>query len=320
MSDVFWQAFSAMFSAIAKVFVIAFAAGLLVRKKIIKQEYIKGLSEVTVKVLLPALIFSNIVKTFAPATTPGWWALPLVGLFTPVIFLGITALFFLKNFKQNLSKLPVAAFQNAGYLVLPIGQVLYPEQFDQFALFVFLYILGFNPSLWSVGKVLITRTKENAKFEVKDIITPPLIANIIALTLVFSTLNNNIPEIIFDPIEFIGSATVPMATFILGATLGTVSFKKLPPIGEILKILFVKYVIIPVLVLLIILQFKIGEKSSLLADFLIIEASAAPASNLIIMVRKYGGDAQQTGGLMLLAYFAAIFIMPLWIAIWKMMG
>ncbi len=318
MNSIFFDAFGSMFSAIAKIFVIAFIAGLLVRKKIIKEEYLKGLSELTVKVLLPSLIFSNIISTFEPATTTGWWILPLVGLFTPVIFLGIAALFYLKNLKENLSKLPIAAYQNSGYLILPIGQLLYPENFDYFALITFLYILGFNPSLWSVAKVLITKTEESKKIKWKDLITPPLIANFIALSLVFLNLKTYIPEIITAPIELLGSATVPMATFILGATLGTVSIKKFPPFSDIFKILFVKFFIIPFLVMFFILKFKIGQNNSILTDFLIIEASAAPAANLILMVKKYGGDAQKTGSLMLVAYFVAIPMMPLWIAIWKM--
>lgn len=317
MSDIFIQAFGGMFSAVAKIFLIAFAAGILVKKDVIKQEYIKGLSELTVKILLPALIFSKTILSFAPESTPGWWVLPLIGFFSPVVFLGIAALFFLKDFKNQLSKLPVAAFQNAGYLVLPIGQILYPQQFDEFALYTFLLILGFNPALWSIAKVLITKTAEDSKFKIKDVITPPLVANLIALFLVFINVHKQIPEIIIDPIDLMGTATVPMATFILGATLGTVSLKKLPPFSDIFKILFIKFGIIPGMAVFILYYFNVAAKSSILADFIIIEASAAPAANLILMVRKYGGDAQKTGSLMLVAYFMAIPIMPLWIALWK---
>ncbi len=317
MNDIFLQSFGSMFSAIAQIFMVAVVAGVLVRRNIIEQKYIKGFSELTVKVLLPALAFSNIIETFSPATTPGWWILPIIGFVTPILFMGLAALFFLKNLKPNLSKLPIAGFQNAGYLVLPIGQILYPDNFDQFALFVFLYILGFNPSLWSAGKVLITRTEEKQKFKIKSVLTPPLVANVLALVLVLIKVETYIPQIVLSPIHLIGSATVPMATFILGATLGSISFRKMPRFGETFKILFVKYFVIPSLVLFVLLEFSIAEHSGILADFLIIEASAAPAANLIIMVRKYGGDVQKTGGLMLLAYFFAIPIMPLWIAIWR---
>jgi predicted permease len=318
MQNIFFTSFQSMFFAIAQIFLIAFFAGILVRKKIIKEENIKGISDVVVKILLPSMVFSNIITSFKPSETPNWWILPLLGIFLPVIFLGISRLFFIKNFKNKLNIISVGIFQNAGYLVLPIGKILYPNQFDQFALYTFLFILGFNPILWSLGKVLVTQKKEDKKFEIKDIITPPLIANLVALFFVFTKINTFIPEVIIAPITLLGSATVPMAMFVLGATLGTVSLKNLPPFFDIIKIVVIKYVIIPVFVIGVLYYFNISKTSILLADFLVIEATAAPAANLILMVKKYGGDSQKVGGAMLIVYILAIPIMPLWIAVWKL--
>ncbi len=316
--NLFLEAFTGMFTAIIKIFIVAFAAAILVRKKIIKQEYIKGLSEVTVKVLLPALIFNKVTTTFDPFNTTDWWILPLAGMITPLIFLIFIIVFYLRDVKNNINKFPLATFQNAGYLVLPIGQILYKDNFDEFALYVFLLILGFNIVLWSFGKFLITKTNNEAKIKFSDLITPPLIANIFALILVFIGLNNHIPGIISEPVEMLGTATVPVATFILGATIGNISFKKMPKISDLLKISFVKFIIIPAFIILFLLNTKIPENSPLLADFLVIQASAAPAANLIVMVRKYGGNAQQTGSIMFVMYFAAVITMPLTIAIWNL--
>ncbi len=318
--EIFTEAFAGMFTAVMKIFIIIIAGGVLIRKNIIKQEYIKGLSEVTVKILLPSLIFSKITTTFDPVNTTDWWLLPILGIATPIIFLGVIALFYLRKIKENISKFPLASFQNAGYLVLPIGQILYPNQYDKFALFVFLYVLGFNFVLWSVAKILITNTGEIEKFNYKSLITPPLIANIVSLLLVFLKLNVFIPEIIAEPIDMLGTATVPVAMLILGATLGSISFKKIPKISDLLKITLVKFVIFPTIVIFILLQTSIPHSNPLLADFLVIESSAAPAANLIVMVRKYGGNAQQTGSIMFVMYFLAIFVMPLTIAVWKILS
>lgn len=316
-SLIFYNSFIGMFTAIIKIFIVAVIGGILVRKKIISEEQIKGLSDITVKVLLPALIFSNIISTFDPSKIDNWWILPIVGIFAPIIFMAITAFFYFPNIKKNLYKLPIASYQNAGYLVLPIGQLLFPDNFEKFALYVFLLILGFNTSLWSIGKLLITQTEEDKKIKINDLITPPLIANIVALIFVFIKINNYIPVVITDPIKMLGSATIPIATFILGATLGTVSLKLLPKFSDILKISLVKFILIPSIVVFILLSTSIAKQNPLMSDFLVIEASAAPASNLIIMVKKYGGNAQNIGSLMLILYFLAIFIMPFWIALWK---
>lgn len=319
MDTIFLEAFSGMFGAIIKIFLVAVIAGFLVKRNILKQEYIKGLSEVTVKVFLPSLVFDKVTTTFDPINTAGWWVLPLLGMITPLIVIGITSLFYLPKIKDNLNKIPLAAFQNAGYLVLPIGQILYSSDYDKFALYVFLYVLGFNLVLWSVGKYLITKTPDHKKIKLSYLLTPPLLANLFSIFLVFTKLKNYIPDVVSQPVSMLGSAAVPVGIFILGATLGAVSFKQMPKFFDLFKLSFIKFLLFPTIVILFLLNSQIPQNYPLLADFLVIEASAAPAANLIVMVRKYGGNAQQTGSIMLVMYLLAIIMMPFITAVWKIL-
>lgn len=308
-----------MFEAVAKILVVVVAAGILIRKKVIKQEYIKGLSEVTVFVLLPCLIFSKTINTFRPDETPGWWVLPLIGIGIPAIGLALGVIFFSNRPKHKKNILSVSAFQNAVYLVLPIGQLLFPEQFDTFALYCFLLVIGYMPFLWSIGKYFATLSKDNYSFKLKEVITPPLVANFTAVTIVLLNLHSFIPEFVIAPIELLGSATVPVATFILGATLGSISYKIWPKLSDILKVVLIRFILVPLIVIAILYSFGVDRIPELLAAFIVIQASAAPATNIIVMIRKYGGDAQQIGSMMLILYLAAILIMPTWMAVWQML-
>lgn len=318
MNNIFLEAFVQMFFAIAKILLVAITAAILIKKDIFKEQYIKGLSELVVVVLLPAMIFDNITTSFDPHTNHYWWILPLLGFATPLVSLIFITPLYLRNLKENLNKIPFATFQNGGYLVLPIGQLLYKDQFTQFAMYVFLYIIGLNLSLWTVGKVLITRQNENKKLLISNFISPPFIANILSLTLVFLKINIFIPKIISDPVKMLGAAAVPIATFVLGATIGSISIDKIPKFSDIAKTLSVKYIIIPAITMIILLKTKVYITNPLLSDFLVIEASAAPAANLILMVKKYGGNSQQAGSFMLIAYLSAILFMPLALGLWKM--
>jgi malate permease and related proteins len=318
MEQIFLQSFLTMLYAVAKIMMIAIIAGVLVRKNVIEQQHIKGLSEITVMVLLPALMFTNTINTFKPGETVGWWILPLLGMAMPLLGLSFSYLVFWKRPSSGKNILAVASFPNAAYLVLPIGQLVFPEQFDEFALFCFLFVMGYNPVLWSVGKFFSTQTGENYTYHWKEFITPPLIANLSAVIIVLLDIHIYIPEIILEPVEMISMATVPMATFILGATLGGLSFKIWPRLTDLIKVILVKFILIPGTVLTIVYFLNINQYSALFATFLIIEASAAPATNLIVMIRKYGGDIQQVGSLLLVSYFVAIIAMPLWMAVWEL--
>jgi len=315
MNGVFISSFLTMFYAVVKILMIAFIAGLLVRKKIIQTEHIKGLSEILVMVLLPALMFSNTITTFKPAETSGWWVLPLLGIGFPFIGLLFSHLVFWGRPDNQKNIFAVASFPNAAYLILPIGKVLFPDKFNEFSVYCFLFVLGFNIMLWSIGKYYVTVSGNGKSFKWKELITPPLVANLSSVSIVLLGMHVYVPKIILEPLSVIGSATVPMAIFVLGGTLGGISFKIWPKFFDIFRMLLVKFVMIPAVVLVFLHLFHTRENSPLIATLLVLEASAAPSTNIMVIMRKYGGDIQQVGGLLIIGYLMAIFIMPLWVAL-----
>jgi len=316
MNQLFIASFVAMFLALLKIFIIALFAGILVRKNIFKEEYLKGLSVLVVNVLLPAMVFSNILTNLKPVENPDWWIIPLLGVVATLIATLLASIFYIKDFKTKKNLIPISAMQNAGYLVLPIGKIIFPEHFEQFALYTFLFIMGFNPVLWSLGKYLCTSDGKNYKFTISQLITPPLIANFVAVAFVLLKLNVYIPSIILDPIDLLGTATVPIATFVLGATLGTVSLKILPPFWDIFRVTFIKLIFIPILAISILYYFNLNSYNSMLCSFFVIQSAIAPAANVVVMIRSYGGDIQKIGSLMLITYIISILTTPIWVAFW----
>ncbi len=316
MHGIFLSGFLSMAEALARIFIIIIAAGLFVRKKIITQEHINALSKVTVIVLLPSLVFSNTLLHFNPNTLPYWWALPLLGIAMSLVGALFASGVFAFDFHKQRNMIAVSSMQNAGYLVLPIGQVVYPEHFTEFALITFLFILGYNPILWTLGKYFVTSSDDKIKFSYKTLITPPAVANISSLLIVLLGWQNLFPDVFVGSVDLIGRAAVPIATFVLGATLGTVSLKKFPKLINIVRVLFVKYLILPVVTILILYYFNIGKNYPLLADFFVIQAAAAPATGLILQVRTYGGDVPKVAGMMLITYVVCLLALPFWIALW----
>jgi predicted permease len=305
-----------MLEALAKIFTVIIIAGFLVRKNVITQEQITGLSKATVMVFLPALAFSSTIKQFNPEALPYWWVVPLLGIaMSSIGFLMASGIFSL-DFKKKKNLIAVSSMQNAGYLVLPIGQVVYPDRFDEFAIITFLFILGFNPLLWTLGKYLSTSNDQHVKFTYKDLITPPAVANVISLLIVLTGIKDIFPSFFIEAVGLAGDAAVPVATFILGATLGTVSLKKVPIFWDSIRVLIVKYLFIPVLTIFILYHFKIYKINPLLCDFLVIEAAAAPAVGLILQCRTYGGDTEKVAAMMFITYIVCLVTLPFWIAVW----
>jgi len=309
--------FIPVFKAVFIIFIIGLASGVLLRKNIIKPIHIEGLSQVTVVVLLPCLTFGKIVQYFKPDAFANWWVLPLIAILMLGTGLGITSLFYLKRIKEKRANIAISAFMNANYMVLPIGQLVFKDNFDEFAAYTFLFVIGVIPLLWSVGKFMVT-SDITTKFSFKSLLTPPFVASILAIFMVLTTLNRFIPEIILTPIDFVGQAAIPAVTLVLGATLGSIALRKIPPILDILKVLSTKLFILPAITILILLGTNVAENYPLIADLIVIQASVPPATQIIIQVKKYGGDVQNTGSLMFIAYSVCLITIPFWFAIWNM--
>ncbi len=311
----FQSTFLSVFQGLIQILIIASIAGWFTHKKIVSQDIIDGLSKLTVKLLLPFLIFYTITSEFNPGEQSYWWMVPLIIIFISSTGLLYSLILFFRGRKKKKHLFPLASMQNAVYLILPIGEFVYPEQFEEFSLICFLVVLGMSPFMWTVGKLLSTEGDKGEKFY-KKILTPPFIANILSIILVLTGLNRFIPDFVSDTTQFLGRATVPLASFILGATIAG-SFRGFPRFGDAFVVLMIKFLLIPLSMIGFLLLTGLHREFPLLADVLVIQSASAPATAHILMIRTYGGQIKAAGSIIFLGYLICIIAIPFWISFWK---
>ena len=180
MIEIFFQSFGATFLSMLKILFIVVAAALLLRKKILTRENLQGLSVATVDVFLPCLSFTSILTHFRPGEFDIWWVLPLAGVSITAMAMVLAWLFFFREFPAKRNMIPLASVQNAAYLILPLGAVLFPKQFAQFSVYVFLFVMGQSLTLWTVGKQMTTAGPDDP-FRWRDMLTPPMMATLLAI-------------------------------------------------------------------------------------------------------------------------------------------
>jgi len=317
--DDFTTTAAATLLAILKIFLVIFLAGFLVRRKILTDDMVTALTKATIVLFLPCLILDKILTSLSPTEFPLWWTLPLVSIVMALAGLALATAVFFRELPEKRSMLAVASMQNAGYLVLPIGAALYPADFDEFALYVSLFIVGFNPILWSIGKFLATNGAPRSA-DWRGLLNPPLVACLSAIALVLTGANRLIPAPVLETIELVGQGAVPVATVVLGAMLGGMTLRLRPHLWDAARAITVKYGLLPALTVAVLSATDIGTTNPLLARFLVLQAASAPAVGLILQVRAYGGDEQKVGAVMLLSYILCVFSMPVWLAVWEMVA
>jgi hypothetical protein len=317
MVATFVSAFAGTLAALVPVLLVIIGAGLLVRRNIVTHAHVEALSRTTVILFLPCLMFSKILKTLDPGALPLWWLLPIAGVAMVGLGLVLAVAVFGRSSRRRGDMLALASMQNAGYLVLPVGLALYPSRFDDFALYCFLFLLGFNPVLWSVGKMLISGRGRGGW---RGLVTPPLVACLAGVAGALAGLEDVVPRTLLAAIDLIGQAAVPVATVVLGAVLGGVHLRLRPAVGDGLRVMAVKFVLLPAAVVGVLYVTGIAASQPLLARFLVLEAASAPAAGLVLMVSTYGGDHERVGSVMLLAYVACVITIPGWLAVWELLA
>lgn len=317
--SLFFQTFGSLFQSVLLIFIIAAIALILVRRGILGDHVVKALSQVTVQILLPCLIFSSIAGNLDVRSFPIWWIIPLIALGTTAVGFGLGMILFARDLPAKKNLIPLSAMMNAGYFILPIGQVIFADDFNRFAMYVSLYILGISPLIWSIGKYYMTHTGDTPGHWT-ELITPPLIANIAAIFVVLTGINRIIPDVVMRSVEMVGNATVAIATLILGATFGKLSLKMRLPAWDISRVILIKMIGVPALMVGILLLFPLYNEYPMLNDLLILEAAAPAATALIIQIRRYGGDERTAGGIMLFSYLACLFFVPFWLALFRVLS
>ncbi len=300
-----------IFSAVIKMVFIIFLGFYLYRKEILKEEALNFLTLFVINITVPFLIFSNIATHFNPLKMP-----------SPFLFLGIsTALFLIGLLVGIISSLTagssikrefilLVSFQNCGYLPMTLSMFLFdiPRQ-RIFLNYIFLYILGFNILMWSVASYLILKKKEE-RFRVNSLFTPPILSIVVSLVLVYSGLKKFIPQFIIPPIEMIGKTSFVLSMIVLGGWLAKSSLRMYIKDANIIKVIFIKLVVIPLIVFVLILKIRLY---SLLGLFILIEASMPSAASLPIVASIHGADSKFISYGVFVTHLVSIATIPIWI-------
>lgn len=300
--------------AVIKLALVVVVSGSLVRAKIIAKETIRPLSQLVVTFFLPALILSNILGKLDTQETPNWWTMPLCGVGLCFLALGIAIVAPSKVLRERRELIPASFLQNSAFLVLPLAQSLLGEQdYATFSLMVFLFLIGYNPMLWLFGKHFMRPKEENEAFAWKNILSTPLLSCVLAIFLVLSGLRDFIPNMAMENLAFIGEGTVPLATFILGATLGSMKIDIRPYWKDIVFVAIKKLIIVPAIVFGAILYIPWLYSTPVVALFFILQAASPPATSLAIQAQAYGGNTDRIGSILLGNYALCIITIPVWI-------
>lgn len=305
-------------SAVAQIFILGAMGYFLVKKNVITSEGLDCLSRIVMDITLPLMIFCQLVKDFNFNLYPDWWVFPLLsiaitlgGIVVGAVFAGL-----FKGQQHKLQFLSLAAFQNSGYLPLALAGALLPqEQMGSMFIYIFLFLMGFNLVMFSLGVYMLTFHKDK-KFEPASFFSAPVVAVLASLLIIFLGLAKYIPAAALNPLQLTGNCTLPLAMFLVGGSLAEIRLRHVDK-KTVFIVILAKMIIMPLLGLLFMAFFKLPYLVGLL---ILIQLMMPSATTLSVIVRHYKKeDLIVTQGIFY-THLASIITIPVFLSIYFAMS
>lgn len=240
--------FGIVLNQIAMLVSYAFIGIVAVKCKILDQKGLDALSKLLTKVLLPILVFTNILSGAEKSDFLG--AFPLLAA-AAIIYVLLFVLGWLLSLLFRLDREAGGVFRacmifgNLGFMGIPILTDLLPKKG---ALYIALIFVMDQFLLWTVGLSLSTRGASRLSFgaAIRKLINPAIIFILLAMAFLFAGIS--VPEPFFTALSKTGACATPLALIYLGAVFCYTDFGSYLRNGEIYAAILIKMCLLPVLI------------------------------------------------------------------------
>lgn len=290
---------------VTELFLLILAGYVGAKTGVIKQEGKKHFSDLLLYLVAPAMVFSSYLTEIDERLLKNLGNAFLWGAI--LLFTGIV-LSLLAFSRVHTPEAPImrfaCMFSNSGYMGFPLIQALFGSEG---LLYASGYVTIFNILVWTVGYGMLSR-KICFKEMIRSIISTPVIWAIVAGMAVF-LLQIPVPEIIRQPLDYIGGMNTPLAMLITGMMIAGCDLKRMVRRAELPFIIAVRMFFIPGFCFLLFFLLKIhGTVANIV---LLLEACPSAAVTSVFAVQM-GFDEELAAGAVVFTTFLSILMLPIW--------
>ena len=179
--------------------------------------------------------------------------------------------------------------------------------FYKYSLFAFL--VGILCSSWGLY-ILIPKEKNASIFDnlKKGFLTPPMIALIIGMSFGLLGLTQYVPEFLISAFDSAAKSQGPVAMILAGFVIGGYDFKELILNKKVYIASFLRLVVIPAVILLVLKGIGTSKEIMILA---LIAFGTPLGLNTIIYPAAYGGDTKTGASMSMVSNVLSVISIPL---------
>ncbi|HOY64347.1 MAG: Membrane transport protein [bacterium ADurb.Bin236] len=291
----FIESLKANFAAVAQIVALGGFGFYIIKKGILGQCCLKTISNLVTDFALPCFVFSNIAANFHQVRGSAWHMFPVYCLMMLAAGAGMAAVVagLDKGIERKREFVAMATFQNSGFLpIILIGALAPPEIKDKLFIYVFLYLLAYNPVLFTLGEKLFSAGGA-AKISWKSLLNPTTVATVAGLAVALADAGSLIPRFLFRSIQMMGETTIPLSMVVIGGIIvANYGSGAVFPWRYATKAGALKLVALP---LATFAALKFADIAPDVKFFLALESMMPSAVLLPLLAGKYGGDEALAG-------------------------
>lgn len=290
----------------AVMFILLAAGYFLYKGKLLGSEATQQLSNITISIINPIVIFNAYQRDFDTKMLKGLiWALILGFIAQGILVLSgkIAVRPERKNYEIERFAL---GYSNCAFMGIPLVEATFGSEG---VFYLTAFITAFNVFMWTHGVILMSGRKLNGGSLLKIVISPAILSIILGLVFFFTGLR--LPEIIQLPLDYLGALNTPLAMLVSGATIAKAGLKSAFNNPRIYALQSLKLLVVPaLLVVLLPLAVFLGAEP-VTVNTIVIAAAAPTASATIMFSYKYGRDPDYASNHFTLSTIAGIVTMPI---------
>jgi malate permease and related proteins len=265
---------NAVINQVAILFLIMGIGVIARKKKILKDEVKKGVTDLILNISLPCMIISSFNQEFSVDMLFNAASILIFSIGTHIASYSIGKILYFKSSADRKNILRYfTVFSNAGFMGYPVLEALYGRTGIFYAS---IYAIPARVFMWTLGIMLFTKKKE-PNYLKQIFLNPGIIA--VGIGVIPLLLSTKFPVVISQTLNIMGNMTTPLSMLVVGAMLADADIKDIID-GEVFYGSFIRLIMIPVATLIVLKS--LGVSGEVLGTTVVLTAMPAGTFTAIL--------------------------------------
>lgn len=296
------------------MFILLFVGYFLYKRKLLGEEATRQLSNITISIINPIVIFNSYQTEFEPDMLYGLLCAMALALAAQGIFAAAAHAAVRKGAENSSIERFAFAYSNCAFMGIPLVEAVFGSDG---VFFLTAYITMFNIFMWTHGVCVMSSERGGVKRFAKVLVSPSMLAIALGLAAFFTGIR--LPSVIQLPLDYLGATNTPLAMLVSGATIAKAGLLEGFKLKRVYYVQAFKLMIIPVLLAAVFIPLRIFGVSGTVINVILIAAAAPTASATIMFSYKYGHDAEYAARHFTVSTILSILTMPLILLVSELM-